>query len=217
VPVRADLVYTLSDLDRRQQSGIRRLMRDGQEKLRGLARGLPTLQEILGLRQQRFDELGERLPRALIAGIQRHSPSLGDAAGGLRPMVLRQPLRDGERALREAGRRLEPEIRRRLEDAGGRLAAASRLLESLSYQGVLKRGYAVVRDAGGAAVTAAAGLAPSQALELEFEDGRVDVAVTGSGGGASKSAPRPKKPAGAGEKTAKRKDGKIDKEQGSLF
>ncbi|MDX1580307.1 MAG: exodeoxyribonuclease VII large subunit [Alphaproteobacteria bacterium] len=224
VPVRADLVYTLSDLDRRQQAGVRRLMRDGEEKLRGLSRGLPSPQEMLGLRQQRFDELSERLPRALISGIQQHRQALADAGGGLRPLVLRQPLQDGGRALRDAGRRLKPQIDRRLDEACQRLSAASRLLDSLSYQGVLARGYAVVRAQGGQPVTASAGLAAGQGLELEFHDGRTQVEVLGSGGKTPKSwdtpspkaeKAKPKKP--ATKKPATKKSQDKPKDQGSLF
>jgi len=84
------------------------------------------------------------------------------------------------------------------------LLAQDRMLQSLSYRNVLKRGYALVRDEDGVPVKSAAELGPGRAIAIEFADGTVD-AVTGSGGGT----PR-KKPAKAeAEKPATR--------QGSLF
>ena len=84
------------------------------------------------------------------------------------------------------------------------LLAQDRVLQSLSYRNVLKRGYALVRDEDGVPVKGAAELGPGRAIAIEFADGTVD-AVTGSGGGT----PR-KKPAKAeAEKPATR--------QGSLF
>ena len=84
------------------------------------------------------------------------------------------------------------------------LLAQDRMLQSLSYRNVLKRGYALVRDEDGVPVKGAAELGPGRAIAIEFADGTVD-AVTGSGGGT----PR-KKPAKAeAEKPATR--------QGSLF
>lgn len=86
------------------------------------------------------------------------------------------------------------------------LQAQDRMLQSLSYRNVLKRGYALVRDEEGAPVKGAASLGPGRAIAIEFADGTVD-AVTGSGGGAP---PRRKVKAEAeAEKPAAR--------QGSLF
>lgn len=85
------------------------------------------------------------------------------------------------------------------------LQAHDRMLQSLSYRNVLKRGYALVRDEEGVPVKAAAELGSGRAIAIEFADGTVD-AVTGSGG----AVPPRKKPAKAeAEKPATR--------QGSLF
>ncbi|MCP8896636.1 exodeoxyribonuclease VII large subunit [Shinella daejeonensis] len=82
--------------------------------------------------------------------------------------------------------------------------AQGRMLESLSWRNVLKRGYAVVRDETGAPVSGAAGLGPGRAVAIEFSDGLVE-AVTGSGGGT----PR--------RKAEKPETGKPAPRQGSLF
>ena len=86
------------------------------------------------------------------------------------------------------------------------LQAQDRVLQSLSYRNVLKRGYALVRDEDGAPVKGAASLGPGRAVAIEFADGTVE-AITGAGGGT----PPRKKPARgeAEEKPAPR--------QGSLF
>ncbi|NVN31773.1 exodeoxyribonuclease VII large subunit, partial [Endobacter medicaginis] len=52
-------------------------------------------------------------------------------------------------------------------------------LESASYEAVLGRGYALVRDAAGHAVGSAAGLRVGERLELVFADGARDVQVLG--------------------------------------
>ena len=85
------------------------------------------------------------------------------------------------------------------------LSAQDRMLQSLSYRNVLKRGYALVRDEEGAPVKAAGELGPGRAIAIEFADGTVE-AVTGSGGG---TPPRRKAAKTEAEKPAPR--------QGSLF
>nr|CAD6427357.1 exodeoxyribonuclease VII large subunit [Rhizobium sp. Q54] len=59
------------------------------------------------------------------------------------------------------------------------MGAQDRILQSLSYKNVLKRGYAVVRDAGGRPLTRAAAIGAGQALAIEWADGRVS-AVAGA-------------------------------------
>ena len=87
-----------------------------------------------------------------------------------------------------------------LARARERLDGLGFLLESLSYERVLGRGFALVRNAAGNAVTSAAGVAPGAALEIEFADGRLR--ATAEGG--------PEPPAGRGK-------GRGKKDQGSLF
>src|SRR5690606_19193384 len=57
------------------------------------------------------------------------------------------------------------------------LAGQDRVLQSLSYKNVLKRGYAVVRDADDKPLTRAAAVTSGQPLSIEFSDGRVGAAA----------------------------------------
>jgi exodeoxyribonuclease VII large subunit len=78
-----------------------------------------------------------------------------------------------ERLVGDLAARQQHAVERRLHDAGERLRACGSLLEGLSYQGVLARGFALVRDEDGRPVDSAARAREHIALELEFHDGRV--------------------------------------------
>ncbi len=80
--------------------------------------------------------------------------------------------RNRERALRlaERARRALAISMQRFE---ARVAHSGQLLTALSYRGVLARGFALVRDAQGHAVHAAATIGPGARLSLEFADGHV--------------------------------------------
>jgi exodeoxyribonuclease VII large subunit len=93
-----------------------------------------------------------------------------------------------------AGSRALMQARHRFEALGG-------LLESYSYERVLERGFALVRDAAGHPVTAAAEAPVGARLGIRFHDGEVAATVTG----AHTPAPRP----------PRRKD--PDGSQGSLL
>ena len=60
------------------------------------------------------------------------------------------------------------------------LAAHDRILQSLSYKNVLKRGYAVIRDDQDRVLSSAGSVTEGRALAIEFADGRVQ-AIAGEG------------------------------------
>ena len=54
------------------------------------------------------------------------------------------------------------------------------MLESLSYQRVLERGFTLIHDAGGAPVSRAADVTMDTDISIRFADGDVAAHVTGS-------------------------------------
>jgi len=107
--------------------------------------------------------------------------------------------------------RLGPSWRAALEKRGRAVRHAAELLAAFSYQGVLKRGFALVRDDSGRPLRAAAAVAPGARLDIEFADGRVAAVAEGASTSppsapASVPAPRPRSRKGGG-----------DPGQGSLF
>src|SRR5262249_15173017 len=79
-------------------------------------------------------------------------------------------------ALVRLDRRLLTDLLRRL---GEGLEALTRLLTSLSYEQVLARGFALVRDAAGHPLASAASVAPGAHLSIEFADGRIGAIAEG--------------------------------------
>jgi exodeoxyribonuclease VII large subunit len=82
-----------------------------------------------------------------------------------------------QKKLHQLETRLGVAVRRRLGDAQGHVTAAAKLLATLSYEGVLERGFALVHRARGGLVRRRAQLALGEAVSLEFRDGRIDAVV----------------------------------------
>lgn len=197
VPVRADLLATVVDLDRRMISAMERFMENRRQALSGLARGLPQLRDLLGLPQQRFDELAERLPRALTASAAVHERRFLQVSGGLKPRLLNENITNGQRQLSDLAGRLDRGGQSRLQEARLKLDGVVRLFDSLNYQSVLARGFAVIRDADGKAVVSAKGPKPGDGLEIEFKDGKTPVSVIGDDGRKPEVAKKPVKKSGS--------------------
>jgi exodeoxyribonuclease VII large subunit len=180
VPVRTDLLARVMDDGLRLYQGLNRLMSEQRIHLKGLSRGLPDPRRLLEEASQRLDERGERLLLALKTGIAHRASRVKELAAQIpHPRQLirheRSRLVQETRSLARAGKTL-------LRDSKARLSEAGKLLESLSYQKVLRRGYAVVRDAAdNKPLTSAASVKAGTALTIEMNGGNVE-AVAGSGG-----------------------------------
>jgi exodeoxyribonuclease VII large subunit len=202
VPVRADLLITVTGYGLRAASTLRRALETQRGRFLAATRGLPRRANILDLPRQRFDSTSGRLKRALLANARVHRTWLERAATRLRPHVVARATLQGRERLARLERSSGRAVTAMLERSWRRLDGQAKLLETLGYHNVLARGFALVRDADGEMVRRASEVTSGAALDIEFADGHV---------GALADA-RPRKP----ESERKKKRGDRDK-QGTLL
>ncbi len=185
---------------------------------------------------ERLKGLDARLGRASALAQERRrqrldtvTARLGAALKGRAALALQENRNRAQRLDVLAGR-LSVGVARGIERRDARLIALSQLLGTLGYRSVLRRGFALVRDAAGQPVRSAAGVAPGAELGLEFADGLVAVTARGPGGGGPdrggadglpETAPVPpaSRPRGPRSKppTVPKRSGPPASRQGSLF
>jgi exodeoxyribonuclease VII large subunit len=124
--------------------------------------------------------------------------SFDAALRALPARLLGQVQRQQERVA-SAARHADTAILNRMAQRRSGISAHDRILQSLSYKNVLKRGYAVIRDAENQPLTRAEGIVAGMTVSMEFADGAVS-AVTG---GEGPLPPQGGTPAIAKKKTAK--------------
>jgi exodeoxyribonuclease VII large subunit len=202
VPVRADLIAELMSKARRALACWQRAQDHRRTELRAAARALPTAEELLATPRQRLDACAERLPRALRANAQIHHTQFSRVSGRLSPRLLRTLVERRRERLDACSQRLstalktyrETQLNRvsrardritALADRGkramlaqiatrdARLERSYQLLRAFSYQSVLERGFALVRDGTGHPLRSAAAVQPGMPLDIEFADGSV--------------------------------------------
>jgi exodeoxyribonuclease VII large subunit len=114
--------------------------------------------------------------------------------------------------------RAEQALSNRLLDKRRHLDGQAQLLASLSYQRVLQRGFALVRDEAGRTVRSVTTVSKGARVDIEVTDGRLAASVTGiSEPGAQRPTARPVRigPPEARPARSRRRD--DDGQQGSLF
>lgn len=204
VPVRAELLDRVTDTGRRLHAQAARRINADRVRVEGLGRGLPRPARLLEAATQSLDHETERLSAAMARSLERSRSGLAATAATLRGPghVVDRSAREvsglGRRAaagvaaaLRDRRtrlgglspeRRLAGASRGALAAASARLSSVGKLLESVSHERVLERGFALVRDVSGAPVTTAAATRPGQEVTLQFADGAVAAAVAGRAG-----------------------------------
>ena len=212
VPVRSELMASIAALGARQIRSWQRGIELRRTELRSAARALPARDELLAMPRQRLDACAERLPRALRANAQIHHTHLTSVAAKLSPRLLKVRLARSSEIVIALAKRAKLARENYLQRRWDRVRSAEQLLKAFSYQGVLARGFALVRDGDGHPLRSAAAVSSRMRLDIEFFDGRV-VAVADGEGAAAPAAARPKPSA----KPRLRGSGEGPSGQGSLF
>ena len=181
VPVRAELQELLATWNGRMIGAANRQQGLWSERLTALARHLPRREALYAPQRQRLDDSGDRLDRSQRQRLAVITERLATRGASLRPALLA----------------------RRWDRDRAQLEGLGRLLDSLDPRALLSRGYAMVRDAGGAIVTTAAKARAASELRLQFADGEVAVQPVGDGASPSRPARKPS------QEPAKRGQGEL--------
>jgi exodeoxyribonuclease VII large subunit len=209
VPARAELLAALDQTGARLRGAAARELRARETVLLRLERRLPDIPARVMEYRRRLDEAGENLPDSLRAFLRAKRDALA-------PLAVPHPrtaiaarrhameLLDGRRGAAFA-RRIQRARGTRalaafsaapllslLRERRARLDGLARQLQALSYNAILARGFALVRDAGGEPLTRAADVAPGARLSIAFADGQVAATAEGAPGRADEGVPKRK-------------------------
>jgi exodeoxyribonuclease VII large subunit len=159
VPVRAELVAQLSELQHRAQHCLNRRIDRSRERFDLTICRWPQPQTIFTPIAQRLDEVGERLPRSLSARAGNARGDFNLVAGRLRRNLIDQ----------------------RISRLSEKLSAAWKMADLVHPERPLSKGYVRVTSRDGKTLTHAADARAARLLTLRFADGAVDAAVDGAG------------------------------------
>ena len=200
VPVRSELIAYVEDQERRIKRSLSRSISDKRERLAGLARGLRDPNSLIAEKVQHLDHLESRLRQSVLNGLSFKKQQFAGAEAKLRPQLLSRSMKQYGEQLINFDRRMNGAMTVKRTRAADQLNATARLLESLSFKRVLKRGYSIVWDEKGKPITSVKNATAGRSIEVEFADGRAGAVFSGSPGSdrpSPSAARKPKKPPAA--------------------
>lgn len=153
VPVKSDLMFALSSYQGRILNAMYRLLKEYEQKIEGLERGIPNLEQIILENQQKLDDISERIKMVIsnYMGIKQQNVGLV----GLKPYLINNIV----------------------EKQKTMLGSLSSRMESVSIDSVLKRGFAWVTDRHFKTLYDASHAKKSGELNIRFVDGIVKTKV----------------------------------------
>lgn len=175
VPERLALLASVHDHSQRLVQSLRRTLQQFRQELASYAARLGDPQRLLEMKSQKFDHLSDRLTSALRKEVQKKQADFLKIGGR-----LPHPRQRLEKAAQDLGFQRQNLLRlgpRLIQESQQRLLQADKLLEAFSYQNVVKRGFAVVKDETGQIVTSVAQTKAGQPLVLELSDGKIGTRV----------------------------------------
>ncbi len=140
VPVRSELLLTLSDLASRLNNAALRLHQRRVMELRSVLRALPAAENLLNIPRQRLDLCAVKLPTALRAGVDRRRVAISNISRKLHTQSPQMQLvRYRERLSGGIATRLQPMVQQLLDRKKIQLNSLWALLPTSLQTGVNKR------------------------------------------------------------------------------
>lgn len=171
VPVRSELHAEVLNKERRFAQAASRMIETRRTGLIAAGRGLGRPEDILGLSAQRLDRASDGLRTGLRARLDRALTETARVGAMLNRNLLSARFVNGENRVASAWGRIGERADRIVSERRASLASLTRVLQSVSYQSVLERGFALVRDGEGGLVRRVGDAPVGAGGEVQFLDG----------------------------------------------
>ena len=195
VPSRAETTARLYELESRLTKNLVDKIKRWRQRLQDLSRGLPRPDVIFAIPSQRVDHATQSLLSSMRGRLQADQIHLAKIVDHLRqPQIIQESEKRFSIAAAKLNRRLikglvesnqerfvlvTDKIDRThdtmMQGHHQKISELERLLNSMSYEDVLRRGYAVVRDERNRIVDTRVKATEKKRLKIEFQDGEIGV------------------------------------------
>lgn len=176
-PAKDILITELSENSNRLNSSIKNIVSMSRERVVSVQKLLPSYQNLFNLKLNEINILAQRLPTAIKIYLQNEITNLQTSSSKLNLKILKEKIKNSQNSLSSLKNQLTNNSKTNLSTQSNRVLSASKLLESLSYKSVIKRGFSVVRNSSNIILTKKTDVLNDKKLNVETKFGTINVTV----------------------------------------
>ena len=176
-PAKDILITELSENSNRLNSSIKNIVSMSRERVVSVQKLLPSYQNLFNLKLNDINVLAQRLPTAIKIYLQNEITNLQTSSSKLNLKILKEKIKNSQNSLSSLKNQLTNNSKTNLSTQSNRVLSASKLLESLSYKSVIKRGFSVVRNSSNIILTKKTDVLNDKKLNVETKFGTINVTV----------------------------------------
>ena len=176
-PAKDILIAELSENSNRLDSSIKNIVSMSRERVVSVQKLLPSYQNLFNLKLNDINILAQRLPTAIKIYLQNEITNLQTSSSKLNLKILKEKIKNSQNSLSSLKNQLTNNSKTNLSTQSNRVLSASKLLESLSYKSVIKRGFSVVRNSSNIILTKKTDVLNDKKLNVETKFGTINVTV----------------------------------------
>ena len=176
-PAKDILISELSENSNRLNSSIKNIVSMSRERVVSVQKLLPSYQNLFNIKLNDINILAQRLPTAIKIYLQNEITNLQTSSSKLNLKILKEKIKNSQNSLSSLKNQLTNNSKTNLSTQSNRVLSASKLLESLSYKSVIKRGFSVVRNSSNIILTKKTDVLNDKKLNVETKFGTINVTV----------------------------------------
>jgi exodeoxyribonuclease VII large subunit len=176
-PAKDILIAELSENSNRLNSSIKNIVSMSRERVVSVQKLLPSYQNLFNFKLNDINILAQRLPTAIKIYLQNEITNLQTSSSKLNLKILKEKIKNSQNSLSSLKNQLTNNSKTNLSTQSNRVLSASKLLESLSYKSVIKRGFSVVRNSSNIILTKKTDVLNDKKLNVETKFGTINVTV----------------------------------------
>ena len=173
-----DILFTeLNENENRLNYSVKNLVNIARERILNIQKLFPDHKELFNLKLNELNNFKQRLPSSLKIFIQKEISNFQNSGSKLNLNILKEKIRNNQNSLLGISNQFLNNNKNNFLSYSNRVNSASKLLESLSYKSVIKRGFAVIRNSSNRVIGKKTDIIRDNKLSIETKFGIIKAEI----------------------------------------
>jgi len=173
-----DILFTeLNENENRLNYSVKNLVNIARERILNIQKLFPDHKELFNLKLNELNNFKQRLPSSLKIFIQKEISNFQNSGSKLNLNILKEKIRNNQNSLLGISNQFLNNNKNNFLSYSNRVNSASKLLESLSYKSVIKRGFAVIRNSSNKVIGKKTDIIRDNKLSVETKFGIIKAEI----------------------------------------